>query len=129
MKTPILNLNRDVDPFTKAYIECALWSSTDDSGEPLDKNYDWTHLSDVTLLAMVFDCRCFQEACSKLLCVSQSSNASEGGHCFWLSRNGHGSGFFDSDHFANGVRDFLHESAKSFGEVNLYVGDDGKIYS
>lgn len=127
-----MNLNRDVDPFTQAYIECALWSSMDNSndqgGEPLDKNYNWTHLADETLAKMMADCERFQRENSKDLCVSQSCNAREGGHCFWLSRNGHGSGFFDSEHFSNDTRDKLQESARKFGECNLYVGDDGKIY-
>ena len=27
------------DKFTNAYIECALWASSDDDDEPLDRNY------------------------------------------------------------------------------------------
>lgn len=126
--TPILNLNRDVDPFTLAYIECALWSSTDDDGDPLDAHYNWTHLADETLRKMIADCAKFQKEQSKDLCVSVSQNATEGGHCFWLSRNGHGSGFFDSEHFANDTRDKLQTAARNFGECDLYIGDDGKIY-
>ena len=29
-----------MDAFTRAYIEAALWSSEDDFGEPLERNYD-----------------------------------------------------------------------------------------
>lgn len=127
MKT-ILNLQRDIDPFALAYIACALWSSNGDDGEPLDSRYNWTHLAKETLQRMVADCARFQEENSKDLCVSISSNATEGGHAFWLSRNGHGSGFFDSEHFANDIRDRLQDAARKFGNCDLYVGDDGKIY-
>lgn len=124
-----MNLARDVDPFTASYIECAFWSSTDDFGNPLDNHYNWTHLADETLAKMITDCAKFQQQNSKDLCVSISSNAREGGHAFWLSRNGHGSGFFDSEHFSDDVRDRLQEASRKFGSCDLYVGDDGKIYA
>lgn len=48
-------------------------------------------------------------------------------HDFWLTRNRHGAGFWDGDYEkADGEK--LTELAHSFGEINLYVGDDGKIY-
>ena len=37
------------DVFTWAYIDCALWSSLDDDGVPLDTNYDATDLAPETL--------------------------------------------------------------------------------
>jgi hypothetical protein len=45
------------------------------------------------------------------------------GHYFWLSRNGHGSGFFDEN------LDALQDAAKAYSEFDLYVGDDGVIYA
>lgn len=60
MSNLILNLARDVDAFTKAYIECALWSSNDDNGQSLDANYNWTDLADETLNKIVADCAFFQ---------------------------------------------------------------------
>jgi len=44
-----------------------------------------------------------------------------------LTRCGHGCGFWDGD-WADEVEGTLTEAAKRFGEVNLYVGDDGLIY-
>ena len=46
-------------------------------------------------------------------------------HDFWLTRNGHGTGFWDGDYPETGDR--LTELAKKFGECNLYVTDDNEI--
>jgi hypothetical protein len=47
------------------------------------------------------------------------------GHDIWLTRNGHGAGFFDHS-YENEQQ--LMSAAKALKEVNLYLGDDGKLY-
>ena len=51
------------------------------------------------------------------------------GHDLALTRNGHGSGFWDGgwDDFGEDVGDKLTKMAKALGEVNVYRQDDGKI--
>ena len=49
-------------------------------------------------------------------------------HDFWLTRNGHGAGFWDGRYSDTQLGDLLTEVAKKFGEAYLYVGDDGLIY-
>ncbi len=55
-----------LDDFTTAYIECALWSSTDESrddgGDPMDQNYGPENLTIATLKEMISDCQAFQSA-------------------------------------------------------------------
>lgn len=114
------------DEFSRAYITAALWSSTDEEGEPLDNNYVPEDIAPDTMVKMLSDCTDFQAANSKLL--ARAGDASQNGHDFWLSRNGHGAGFFDRG-YPDVIGDNLHERARKMGEVNLYVGDDGKIYS
>lgn len=121
MNKPILNLQRDVDSFTAGYIEAALWSSIDNNGDSFDRNYNWTALTDLaekTLETMIAECKRFQSA--------TGVTSKQGGHDFWLTRNHHGSGFWDGD-WPNGEE--LTKVAHSFGECSLYIGDDGKIYS
>lgn len=48
------------------------------------------------------------------------------GHDFWLTRCGHGCGFWDRD--LGELGDRLSDAARAFGEVWMYVGDDGKVY-
>jgi hypothetical protein len=47
------------------------------------------------------------------------------GHDFWLSRNGHGAGFFDKD--LGGIEDELQKLAKGFKEINVFGEDADKI--
>lgn len=114
---------RDLDEFTLAYLWCALWSSTDDNGEPLDADYSVHDFDPETLCKAVEECRSFQESHWDYI----YHDLSRAGHDFWLTRNGHGAGFWDGD-WEKLVGDLLTRASKSYGEVDLYVGDDGKIY-
>ncbi len=112
-----------MDKFTRAYIEAALWSSNDDEGEPLDSNYDVGDLAPKTLARMVEDCEDFQAKNMDDIAI----DLSQAGHDFWLTRNGHGAGFWDGE-WPEPEATRLTENSKSYGEYNLYVGNDGLIY-
>ncbi len=120
-----------LDTFTQAYIECALWGSTDDDGKPLDDNYGPEDLSPVTLQCMVNDCAAFQEANREALDDCNLSLERQG-HDYWLTRNRHGTGFWDEgyrkDDVANKALKALTDAAHTDGSFDLYVGDDGMIY-
>ena len=111
----------NLDEFTRAYIECALWSSLDDE-TPMDENYGFDDLSDECLSRMLNDCSKFQTENMKMI----SEDLPQAGHDFWLTRNGHGAGFWDGDWPEFGA--LLTEKCKEFGEVDLYVGEDGLVY-
>jgi len=126
--------------FSTAYLECALWSSTDDNDDPLDKHDGEVSLD--TLEQMEEDCANFQEANAELLEQAYREpewqaedqrydkphyNAEQAGHDFWLTRCGHGTGFWDRG--LGDIGDKLSDACKPYGNVDLYLGDDGKIYS
>lgn len=149
-----------IDEFTRAYIECALWSETDNAdesgGEPLDANYSIEDIAPEALARMVADCDKFQRERKELLdaayvtarCTCGFSikptysahghaascdvyrageyDESGAGHDFWLTRCGHGAGFWDRG--LGEVGDKLTNAAQVFGECHLYVGDDGRIH-
>ena len=125
-----------LDDFTLAYIEAALWSSNDESdesgGEPLDSNYSIDDLDPDTLAKMADDCRRFQEENAADLALydhPQWTAAELGGHDFWLTRNGHGCGFWDrNDCLPADAGDTADRRREKCGEYYLYVGDDGIIY-
>lgn len=125
------------DAFTRAYIEAALWSTSDESdeqgGEPLDKNYGPGDIAAETMELIEEDCADFQKRFGQLIedddprgLHGEYDRWEKAGHDFWLTRNGHGAGFWDGDWPKHG--DELTEAAKSYGEFELYVGDDGMIY-
>lgn len=116
---------KHLDVFTRQYIETALWSSTDntddDGGEPLDANYRIKDIEQSTLKQMIDDCRKFQTDHADLII----NNLSGAGHDFWLTRNGHGAGFWDGD-WPEPAATMLTKSSHTWGEVNLYI-DKGKV--
>lgn len=109
----------------KHYLICALWSSVDDDGEPLDSVYSIDDISAQAVKQMQADIDAFVESNEELLRESGMSDE-QIGHDFWLTRNGHGSGFWDRGLGSIGVA--LTKASKPFGSSNLYVGDDGLIY-
>lgn len=115
----------DFPVFLSSYIETALWSSTDDDGEPLDATYDATDLDVSALRKMREDCTDFVTANAVTLDVCGLS-ASQAGHDFWLTCNGHGAGFWDRG--IGKLGEVLSDAAKVYGSCDLYVGDDGLIY-
>lgn len=117
-----------LDTFTRAYIECALWSSNDNAdeqgGEPLDRNYSASDIAPETLQRMKEDCEKFQSDNREALDESSIPNG-RAGILFWLNRNGHGSGFWDE---GCPRATELAEASKARGSFNLYVGDDGQVH-
>jgi len=125
----------DLETFLAAYVECALWSSNDNAdesgGEPLDANYSSDDIAPATLASMRSDCEAFIAANQADL-VACGLSAARAGHNYWLNRNGHGAGFWDEVSGGHPLRDTfnrLSAASKADGTVDLYLGDDGKIYA
>jgi hypothetical protein len=121
----------DLDEFTLAYVTCALWSTHDNSdpetgGDPMDANYDPYDIAPETLAKMARDCRRFRDENPTML--GRAGDDQQNGHDFWLTRNGHGAGFWDRGYPGN-TGTVLTKAAQGFGEVDLYVGDDGQIHA
>lgn len=130
-----LNYNTPENSFLAGYVECALWSSTDENDASLDR-FGVEDINDQTYNAMMADCLRFQNDNAELLSiyyqtvqrVDDAPVEAYAGHDFWLSRNGHGAGFFDRDGVTTETRELLQLAAEKYGIVDLYIGDDGEIY-
>lgn len=112
------------EDFFNSYVTCALWSSTDDYGDFLDRAYDEDDIAPEALASMREDCECFCQDNADAL--KQAGDDSQNGHDFWLTRNHHGAGFWDRGYGQIGER--LTDAAHTWGSSDLYVGDDGKVY-
>ena len=55
--------------FERAYIACALWSSTDENDEPMDASYDTDDLAPEAVESMIADCQDFQRLAGNVLAV------------------------------------------------------------
>jgi hypothetical protein len=107
------------ESFFDAYIECALWSSTDNlddsGGDPLDSGeYTLTKAAIATLRREAKDFYRSNEPVWR-----DVWDDAQAGHDFWLTRNGHGAGFWDRGHGELGKR--LSEACKPYGSCDLYV--------
>ena len=80
-------------------------------------------LSEESKAKMESDARQFWDRCKHLI---EHNAIEQAGHDFWLTRNGHGAGFWDrSDDLYLGWDKFLAEVSKEHGEVWICLGDDG----
>lgn len=131
-----------LDYFTQAYIEALFFTEQ----EQLDEDASLNHgdalgvsvddLAPETLKRIVEDCANFQllnkVALNSVMRSPSYDETDQGyglrnaGHDFWLSRNGHGTGFWDRNLGKAG--ELLTNAANAFKELNPYLGDDGQVY-
>ena len=123
--------------FIRQYIETMLWSTNDESTEsggcPLEDNYGVADIAPEAMAKIIDDCSRFCSAIESMGIdldaeLLKDDDADEmAGHDFWLTRCGHGAGFWDGD-WSDEADGKLTKLAESFGEQWPYVGDDGLIY-
>lgn len=108
------------DRMAMAYRECAIWSDAESYEVPDDAPWSGEAMTQASI-----ECAEFVREAERSGLDLGAWDAVELGHCLWLSRNGHGAGFFDRDlpH-----ADALQELARGFGERAMYLGDDGQVY-
>lgn len=125
----------DTDSFTSSYREAALWSSSNNRYEDDPENQSEMlddagyEVSPETEAKFLEDCEEFLVQNAELITLAVDMNGytiDRAGHDFWLTRNGHGTGFWDQN--LGDVGDKLSKAARGFGGVDLYVGDDDLVH-
>jgi len=119
-----------LDLFTQSYIEAMYWTECNSDNPELDEA-SLDELSPDSLKAIIEDCTEFQESNAELLEQAYGHETAKyddacAGHDFWLTRNGHGCGFWDRG--LGNVGDELTKNSKPYGSQSLYRGDDGLLY-
>jgi hypothetical protein len=139
----------DLESTLRGYVDCALWSES--IGEDFAAQWQRERepdreasAPDVSLESFGFtaddidseamdnmreDVRAFladESIADALAFWAETFDDGQIGHDFWLTRNGHGAGFWDrfSDGEGEAYGRALTEAAKPYGSTNLYVGDD-----
>jgi hypothetical protein len=108
---------KNITAALNAYLGCALWSDgsfDDKSISDIGESSKATALADITK---------FVEMAGDLL---DGLISEEVGHDFWLTRNHHGSGFWDRYDGELGKK--LTEIAHTFKELNLWKSECDVIY-
>lgn len=126
----------NLDPFTQGYVE-ALFSDDATQGAIMDEHgrvrHGFADLAPETLARIIVDCAAFQalpamdDQTGVFADEHNERDRADAGHDFWLTRNGHGVGFWDGD-WPEPYASQLTDAAKAFGSADAYLGDDGKVY-
>lgn len=106
-----------LESFIDGYIECLLWSETDDDGTPLDTYYNIDSFTKKAMKEIKQDCKAFYTMHSATW--ASAMNDEQAGHDFCLTRNRHGAGFWDRGLGALG--DELSKLSNEYGSMNVYV--------
>ena len=113
---------------TDAAIAALLWSTPADSGDSTGVD---GYLEDIDAeFSEVSRAKLHSELCDFIVNNSDDLSGidySSIGHNFVLTRNGHGTGFWDLGMGERGDR--LSAACDSYGPIDAYVGDDWIIYT
>ncbi|MFD6092817.1 hypothetical protein ACFWGN_11905 [Oerskovia sp. NPDC060338] len=124
-----------VENASQQYLDTALWSSSDElveQGLANPREVMWEDLPAQTQTKIREDVERFLIGQRHVLKATGSpdyfgcEDATQVGHDLYLSRNGHGAGFFDRGLGEHGDR--LQDVARALNESSPIVGDDGNIY-
>ncbi len=119
----------DIERFTLAYIEALYFTNTGGEGQP-PKDAE----IDADIMAVIkADCLSFWHRFGGYARIahfaqweSVADNVERAGQDFWLTRNGHGAGFWDGD-WSEPYATILNNGAKSYGAFETYLTDAGTI--
>lgn len=122
----------EFEKFVASYLETALWSSSGDEGGPefLDAEYSADDFDEGCLERLKVDLRRWWDANQEYIQRWDNprySAASMAGHDLWLTQNHHGAGFWDGD-WPKKAGEILTERAHKWGDLDIYVGDEGKLW-
>lgn len=96
----------------------------------IPKDAGYADMTEATLTEIMEDCKAFQEYAADLLEEAYKRDdysEEQAGTDFWLTRNGHGSGFWDRGQLsAEGLGDRLAKRARKSGNVDTFW-QDGKV--
>ncbi len=128
------DLTDDLETMLGAYEVCALWSSSHYASEnaepvPMDDVASADDVADEARAEMRAECLdflAFNYSDVLAMVATAGFDYASVGHDFWLTRNGHGAGFWDRGLGEIGER--LSKAARVYGSSDLYIGDDGKVY-
>jgi hypothetical protein len=124
--------SRQLHEFVHTYLTDGLSLSHDDENEDFSRKYSFSDISISARVKALEDCSRFIEENASLIEKAYEFGAKDSqiAYDFWLTRNGHGSGFWcrGGYEYPQEVAEALSDAAKAFGEYYLYIGDDGQIY-
>lgn len=118
------------DQFVRDFLACALWTmAADDDGTNPGDDLTIFDFSPESLAELVADCRKFYNEFSEIWEVGGWDDG-QAGHDFALTRNGHGAGFWarEFNKYSDDIGAMMTTASHSYGQFDLFVGDNGMVY-
>lgn len=114
-----IGANKKESEFINAYLEAIGFTELGEEAQPpigadIDEDF---------LRESVIDCLAFY---SRISCYLSPKNITQAGHDFWLTRNGHGAGFWDRPELYGNSCAYFSKIARSFGEANAVFDQLGE---
>ena len=122
LPNPDKKMKINPESFLGGYLECALWTSEHDEATIFD--FDPESSAEAQDICSQFEAE--QAEALERYYDKTGRTESSAGHDLWLTRNGHGAGFWDrisDDDFPE-----LCEAAKALGECYVFAHDAGSLY-
>lgn len=109
----------DLSAFMAGYLVCAVWTDEERATETDGKWGDLTaaDFAEEDLTKAEAECSKFLTENFHMLGRMEEQLA---GHNFWLTRNGHGTGFWDRDILTKEQQDHLTKASHAFGERHVW---------
>lgn len=128
----------NLDAFVASYIEALYFTDTGEEGQP-DTDAE---LAPETRQRIEDDCAAFLWRAYPYLDAIDNAHPGDerdisidepayerAARDFHFTRNGHGVGFWEPGRWPAPYGDMLDKLARSFGQLDVYEGDDGLIYA
>jgi hypothetical protein len=124
-------MDTKLEAFIQGYMDCMEWCNEDkEEFEDWGGEWDWGSWDNIRGECADFvasNQEDLEEYAPKMYHVQERCGYACAGHDFYLTRNGHGAGFWDRG--LGELGDRLTKAAGAYGETFEYVGDDRKGYS
>lgn len=102
------------------YLSTALWSTSGHDTENLDDKFEIEDIPNTFVEQACADLDEFWEKAKHLFLEEETDDMDQIAHDFWLTRHGHGAGFWDGDYEKG---DEISEICKQFSEVDDELRD------
>jgi len=118
----------DIDLIVDNYIEALIWTQ-EGVGEDADGNdpMDGKNISDINKESKEEIKKEVEWFINSAGDVFEELSDDQIGHDLWLTRNGHGSGFFERIEEKENL-EIIEELCDILGNAEVFVNDDGEIY-
>ena len=117
--------SKNIQKIIDSYLECALWTNEEELKEQdSDTDLNINNFEEDSLIKTYLDIKKFLKIVGFAV---DNIDETDIGHDLWLTRNGHGAGFFDRG-YEEEREDVLVKAARSLGSVNILINDEGKLF-